>query len=230
MLNLMRLEMKRMNFLTIGVTFLLINAGILSILLLLGIDPTITAESFTNADEIMMFIEIMAVAAFVIYASVLLSNMIIEEFKSKTITVLFTTPVSRKQLLLAKVIVISLLTFVLFLVSIYLLSTIFSLLNNLYGILWFSFPINLVWENIVHLLVTGVAVAGMALIPLFFGMIKYSIPATITSSILIIAILSSSINSDGTNLFSFTAVPLALGIVGFIIAYLVISKAVKKDF
>jgi ABC-type Na+ efflux pump permease subunit len=230
MLNLMRLEMKRMNFLTIGVTFLLINAGILSILLLLGIDPTITAESFTNADEIMMFIEIMAVAAFVIYASVLLSNMIIEEFKSKTITVLFTTPVSRKQLLLAKVIVISLLTFVLFLVSIYLLSTIFSLLNNSYGILWFSFPINLVWENIVHLLVTGVAVAGMALIPLFFGMIKYSIPATITSSILIIAILSSSINSDGTNLFSFTAVPLALGIVGFIIAYLVISKAVKKDF
>ncbi|PAD34284.1 ABC transporter permease [Terribacillus saccharophilus] len=230
MLNLMRLEMKRMNFLTIGVTFLLINAGILSILLLLGIDPTITAESFTNAGEIMMFIEIMAVAAFVIYASVLLSNMIIEEFKSKTITVLFTTPVGRKQLLLAKVIVISLLTFVSFLVSVGLLSSIFSLLNNLYGILWFSFPINLVWENIVHLLVTGVAVAGMALIPLFFGMIKYSIPATITSSILIIAILSSSINSDGTNLFSFTAVPLALGIVGFIIAYLVISKAVKKDF
>lgn len=230
MLNLMRLEMKRMNFLTIGVTFLLINAGILCILLLLGIDPTITAESFTNADEIMMFIEIMAVAAFVIYASVLLSNVIIEEFKSKTITVLFTTPVGRKQLLLAKVIVISLLTFVSFLVSVGLLSSIFSLLNNIYGILWFSFPMNLLWENTVHLLVTGVAVAGMALIPLFFGMIKYSIPATITSSILIIAILSSSINSDGTNLFSFTAVPLALGIVGFIIAYLVISKAVKKDF
>ncbi|MGG1592453.1 ABC transporter permease [Terribacillus saccharophilus] len=230
MLNLMRLEMKRMNFLTIGVTFLLINAGILGILLLLGVDTEITAESIASADEIMMFIEIMAVAGFVIYASVLLSNMIIEEFKSKTITVLFTTPVIRKQLLMAKVIVISLLTFVLFLVSVYLLSTIFSLLNNVYDILWFSFPLNLLWENTVHLLVTGVAVAGMALIPLLFGMIKYSVPATITSSILIIAILSSSINSDGTNLFSFTAVPVALGIVGFIIAYLVISKAVKKDF
>lgn len=230
MLNLMRLEMKRMNFLTIGVTFLLINAGILGILLLLGVDKDITAESIASADEIMMFIEIMAVAGFVIYASVLLSNMVIEEFKSKTITVLFTTPVSRKQLLMAKVIVISLLTFVLFLVSVYLLSTIFSLLNNVYGILWFSFPLNLLWENTVHLLVTGVAVAGMALIPLLFGMIKYSVPATITSSILIIAILSSSINSDGANLFSFTAVPVALGFVGFIIAYLVISKAVKKDF
>ena len=98
MLNLMRLEMKRMNFLTIGVTFLLINAGILGILLLLGVDTEITAESIASADEIMMFIEVMAVAAFVIYASVLLSNMIIEEFKSKTITVLFTTPVGRKAI------------------------------------------------------------------------------------------------------------------------------------
>lgn len=70
----------------------------------------------------------------------------------------------------------------------------------------------------------------MALIPVFFGMMKYSVPATITSSILIIAILSSSINGNGTNLFSFTAVPVALGIFGFIIAYLVVSKAVKKDF
>ncbi|MFS0559465.1 ABC transporter permease [Terribacillus sp. 179-K 1B1 HS] len=230
MLNLMKLEMKRINFYTIAVCFLSINAGILGILLLLGVDPEITAEDFNNAEQIMILIKMLVVAAFVIYASVLLSNMIIEEFKSKTITVLFTTPVSRKQLLLAKVIVISLLTFVMFLVSVTLLTSIFSLLNNAFGILWFSFPINILRENMVHLFVTGIAVAGMALIPLVFGMMKYSVPATITSSILIVSVLSSSVDNSGVNLFSYTAVPIALGVIGFIIAYLVISKAVKNDF
>ena len=226
----MKLEMKRINFYTIAVCFLSINAGILGILLLLGVDPEITAEDFNNAEQIMILIKMLVVAAFVIYASVLLSNMIIEEFKSKTITVLFTTPVSRKQLLLAKVIVISLLTFVMFLVSVTLLTSIFSLLNNAFGILWFSFPINILRENMVHLFVTGIAVAGMALIPLVFGMMKYSVPATITSSILIVSVLSSSVDNSGVNLFSYTAVPIALGVIGFIIAYLVISKAVKNDF
>ena len=230
MLNLMKLEMKRINFYTIAVCFLSINAGILGILLLLGVDPEITAEDFNNAEQIMILIKMLVVAAFVIYASVLLSNMIIEEFKSKTITVLFTTPVSRKQLLLAKVIVISLLTFVMFLVSVTLLTSIFSLLNNAFGILWFSFPINILRENMVHLFVTGIAVSGMALIPLVFGMMKYSVPATITSSILIVSVLSSSVDNSGVNLFSYTAVPIALGVIGFIIAYLVISKAVKNDF
>ncbi|MFP7492929.1 ABC transporter permease [Terribacillus saccharophilus] len=230
MLNLMRLEMKKMNFVTVGICFLSINIGILGILLLLGVEPELTAEDFTNADQIMMLIETLVIAAFVIYASVLLSNMIIEEFKSKTITVLFTTPVSRKHLLLAKVLTVSLVTFVLYLVSVYLLSITFSLLNNMYDILWFSFPVDLLWENTVHLLVTGLAVAGMALIPLYFGMLKYSVPATITSSILIITVLSSTISNSGINLFSYTAVPLALGLVGFLIAYLVINKEVKKDF
>ncbi|SDC36658.1 ABC-2 family transporter protein [Terribacillus halophilus] len=230
MLNLMKLEMKRMNFHTIAVCFLSINAGILGILLLLGVDPEITAEDFNNAEQIMILIKTLVVAAFVIYASVLLSNMVIEEFKSKTITVLFTTPVSRKKLLLAKVLVISLLTFVMFLVSISVLTAIFSVLNNAFGILWFSFPIDILRENMMHLFVTGIAVAGMSLIPLVFGMRKYSVPATITSSILIVSVLSSSVNNGMMNLFSYTAIPIVLGIIGFIIAYLVINKAVKNDF
>ncbi|AVR00267.1 hypothetical protein OBCHQ24_15040 [Oceanobacillus iheyensis] len=75
------------------------------------------------------------------------------------------------------------------------------------------------------------ACAGMSLIPLFFGMIKYSVPATITSSILIIAILSSSFQSGiGSNLFSYTIIPIMLGVIGFVVANLVISRVVKRDF
>ncbi|WP_077306444.1 ABC transporter permease [Terribacillus halophilus] len=229
MLNLMKLEMKRMNFLSIGISAVSINLGIIGILLLLGIDPALTGESFNDADQIMMFIETLVVAAFVIHAASMLAGMIIEEFKNKTITVLFTTPVSRRQLLLAKVTVISLVTFLLVVLSVSLITYVFSILNTNFEILSFSFPISYLWENATHLLLTAIAAGGLSLIPLFFGMMKYSVPATITSSILIVAILSSSVN-EGTNLFAFTAVPVALGVIGFGIAYMVINKAVKKDF
>ncbi|RIU90567.1 hypothetical protein D1864_13590 [Oceanobacillus picturae] len=71
----------------------------------------------------------------------------------------------------------------------------------------------------------------MSLIPLFFGMIKYSVPATITSSILIIAILSSPFDSGiGSNLFSYAIIPIMLGIIDFGVASLVISRVVKRGF
>ncbi|WP_376846860.1 hypothetical protein [Camelliibacillus cellulosilyticus] len=67
----------------------------------------------------------------------------------------------------------------------------------------------------------------MALIPLLFGMVKKSVSATIVSSILIVALLSS--NTGGQNLASYIAVPILFGIAGFLIAYLTIRKAVKLD-
>ncbi|UJF26895.1 hypothetical protein [Planococcus sp. 107-1] len=85
-------------------------------------------------------------------------------------------------------------------------------------------------DYLIHLVVLAIACAGMSLIPLFFGMMKYSVPATITSSILIVALLSSSVDTIGTNLLSFTAVPILLGVFGFIAANLVVGRAVQKDF
>lgn len=93
-----------------------------------------------------------------------------------------------------------------------------------------ALPNSLLADYAVHLFVTAIACAGLSLIPLFFGMMKYSVPATVVSSILIVALLSSSVDPSGINLFSFTAVPILLGVFGFFAATLVVGRAVKKDF
>lgn len=116
MVNLMKLEMRRVNIRNVWISFLSINAGIIGILLLFEIDPEITKEFYTSYDDVFFFLELMVAAAFVIYASVLLSQLIVEEFRDKTVSVLFMYPVNRKKLLFAKLMVVSMLTF-LFIVS-----------------------------------------------------------------------------------------------------------------
>ncbi|MBM7541283.1 ABC transporter permease [Amphibacillus cookii] len=229
MRSLIKLEMRKMNIGSMLLTFLYINAGIIGSFLLFGLDEEATAEFLTSYESVFMLMEIFIVAAFVIYASVLLSHMIIEEFRDKTISVLFMYPINRKKLLVAKVLIISMLTFVFVILSNIIVFGSFAFINSTFH--YISEPItqDMLTERAFRTVLIALSSAGMALIPLFFGMRKYSVPATITSSILIIAVIFSSTNSS-TNLFSFIAIPISLGIFGFLIAHLVITKAVKADF
>lgn len=230
MLNLIKLELKRMNLKNVALSFVLINVAIIGMLMLLGIEPEAASEFLASPDDIRILIELFAIAAFVIYASVLLSQLIIEEFKNKTISFLFLYPISRKKLLMAKLIIVSVLTFFFVIASVLIAYYSFSAFNSVYAFTAVKLGGTLSLNYIVHLVVLAIACAGLSLIPLFFGMRKYSVPATIISAIAIVALLSSSVDMNDTNLFSITAVPVFLGVLGFIVANLVVGRAVKKDF
>lgn len=230
MLNLIKLELKRMNLVGVAVTFVLINAAIVGMLMLLGIEPEAVTEFLSSSEDLRVIIELFVIAAFVIYASVLLSQIIVEEFKNKTISFLFMYPISRKKLLFAKLIIVSVLTFFFVIASTLIVYYSFLAFNKLYAFTPVDLGLALPSGYLLHLVVLAIACSGMSLIPLFFGMRKYSVPATIVSGIAIVALLSSSVNTNDTNLFSVTAVPLFLGLLGFLIAYLVVGRAVKQDF
>ena len=67
----------------------------------------------------------------------------------------------------------------------------------------------------------------MSLIPLFFGMRKYSVPATIISSILIVVLVCS--NYNGLSLNDIIVIPISLACIGLFIAYLSIRNIEKVD-
>lgn len=230
MLNLIKLELKRMNLISVALSFVLINVAIVGMLMLLSIEPEAATEFLASVDDIRMLIELFVIAAFVIYASVLLSHIIIEEFKNKTISFLFLYPISRKKLLMAKLIIVSVLTFFFVIASVLIVYYSFSIFNSMYSFTHVELGYILPSSYIFHVVLLANACAGLSLIPLFFGMMKYSVPATIISAIVIVAFLSSSVNTNDTNLFSITAVPILLGVLGFITANLVVMRAVKKDF
>ena len=229
MLSLIKLEMQKIQISSMIWTFLCINAGIIGLFLLFGLDEEAAAELLMNYENVFMLMEIFTVSAFVIYSSVLLSHMVIGEFRDKTISVMFMYPINRKKILVAKILIISIITFVFVILSNIIVFGSFAFLNSAFHYISEPITLDMLTERTSRTLLIALSSSGMSLIPLYFGMRKYSVPATITSSILIISIIFSSINSS-TNLYSFIAIPILLGIVGFLIAYLVIVKAVKADF
>ncbi|MBV7508307.1 hypothetical protein KW850_24115 [Bacillus sp. sid0103] len=82
-------------------------------------------------------------------------------------------------------------------------------------------------DGFISMILGAIASAGIALIPLFFGMLKKSVPATIISSIIVVSLTNSSNNN--VSVFSYIVIPLALAAVGCAFAYFTIRNIEKVD-
>ena len=82
-------------------------------------------------------------------------------------------------------------------------------------------------RNILTTIMGALACAGMSLIPLYFGMIRKSAPATIVSSIFLSTLTNST--SDNFTLFSIIAIPISLALIGVLIAFLSVRNIEIQD-
>ena len=166
-------------------------------------------------------------AVFIIFASTLIAKLIIGEYKFKTITLAFMYPISRKKLMVAKLAIVMLFTFTMIIISNALITTIFCVISDRYELIPDVLSSSLIIQHIPSILMNAIAASGIALIPLYFGMRKYSIPTTIISSIVIVSVTSS--NSGNFTLNDIIIIPITLAIVGLGIAYLAIRNVEKVD-
>lgn len=166
-------------------------------------------------------------AVFIIFASTLIAKLIIGEYKFKTITLAFMYPISRKKLMVAKLAIVMLFTFTMIIISNALITTIFCVISDRYELIPDVLSSSLIIQHIPSILMNAIAASGIALIPLYFGMRKYSIPTTIISSIIIVSVTSS--NSGNFTLNDIIIIPITLAIVGLGIAYLAIRNVEKVD-
>ncbi|GGD59611.1 ABC transporter permease [Paenibacillus nasutitermitis] len=225
MMHLIKLEMRKIKLGGILRTAIIANLVILGFILLLCSDVSEGELAFKDYTEALAIIEMFVKATFVIYASVLLARIVVDEFRNNTISILFMYPINRKKLLLSKLLIVCTLTFGLVVISDVLISMGFYFFNEKLQFVTDPLTAEIVADQALRLVANAAAATGMALIPLFFGMRKKSVSTTIVSSILIVAIL----NSGGTTLSSIIVVPIMLGFVGFFIAYLSIRKVEHID-
>lgn len=224
MFYLIKLEMKRMNLYAIFRTVLILNIFILGLVLLIYSD----SNEFKSYTEVFNIIKVLVGIVFIVYASVLLAKIFVQEFRDKTISILFMYPVNRKKLLMAKVIIVSTLTFSFVVLSNIVLSGGVLLLSKVLPFMEILNPLTAetVVNTVINLIVFAIACTGLGLIPLFFGMIKRSVPITIVSSMFVIMLL----NTDGSGQLSIGIVfQVLFGIIGFLIAYQTIRKATRVD-
>lgn len=229
MLKLISLELKKtkLNWYLKGT--IIANIAILGFIWLLAHTEELEsgAVAFADYSEAFMAIGTFVRVTFIIFAAVLISKLIIVEFNQKTISVLFTYPISRKKLMFAKMIIISAITFLTIAISNIIVSAGFLALNRYFHYISESVSADFIVKQVISMLVYAVAAAGMALIPIYFGMLKESVPATIVSAIVIAAIFNS--NNQGFSLGSIIAIPLTTAAIGILIAYLAVRKVDRID-
>ena len=228
MFHLMKLELKKFKLQSNVIGAIIASIIILGFIILLGFAENADgAIIFISYSESFLVIDTFVRATFIIFAATLISKIIISEFKDKTITVLFMYPISRKKLMAAKLLVIMLFTFFAIVLANVFVSSVFYLISLNADFVQDTLTITEVQKIAIKMVMNAVAATGMSLIPLFFGMRKYSVPTTIISSILIVTLVCS--NNNGLTLNDIIAIPISLACIGLFIAYLAIRNIEKVD-
>lgn len=228
MLKLMQLELKKFHLAGYIRSALIANVCILGLICLIALDSQSEGiPEFTQYTQILDLMSNLVRATFIVFASVLLCRFIVGEFKTKSITILFMYPIHRKKLMIAKLLVVLLFTFLSIIVSEIVLTAAIHLLNQFVVIVPDQLTLAVLGQQSARTLMNAVAASFMGLVPLYMGMRKYSVPTTIVTSILIVALLFS--NNNGFTLSSIAPVQIGFSVLGMLVAYAAIRRIEYKD-
>ena len=228
MRKLMSLELKKYKIGGYIRGALIANVAILGMVLLMihGVEYADEAV-FASFSEVFIGIDTFVRGTFIVFAAVLLSRFIIDEFKNKSITVLFMYPINRKKLILAKLIIVFLFTFLSIIISDLLVSGAILAINEFTHKMSEPLTASILTEASISFGMNALAASCMSLIPLYFGMRKYSTVTTITTSLLIIMIVCS--NNGGVSLNNIIIIPITLAIIGVFVAYAALRNIEHVD-
>ncbi|WP_379133002.1 ABC transporter permease [Paenibacillus sp. sgz500958] len=228
MLKLISLEIRKHKLAGMLKAVLYANLGLLIFMVLvLFMDQSEVDRTFESYAELLDGLFVFVKSVFIIFGAVLLGKLIIDEYRNNTITLLFMYPIPRKKLMAAKVIVVFLFTMVTIIVSYLILAALLVGLDAISGIIPGQLTLSLVGSTLAKLGFGALYAAGISLIPLYIGMRKKSLSATIVSSVLIVSLISSGF--EQFRLGDLAYVSIALCLLGIAIAYLSIRKVETED-
>ncbi|WP_066363193.1 ABC transporter permease [Neobacillus drentensis] len=228
MRKLISLEIKKFKLLSYLKSVLIADIVIMGLLCLIYFaDKSEGSVAFASYEMAFEAIGSIISPTFIIFAAVLISRIIIDEYKSNSIILLFMYPISRKKFMVAKLIIVACFTFLTIFVSNLLIGSLFYLTDSFLHFVPKALTVAVLKDGLISMTLGAIAATGLALIPLYFGMRKKSVPATIVSSIVLVSLSNSSV--DNVNLFSFFVVSILLALAGCLIAYFSFRNIEKVD-
>ncbi|MED1113656.1 ABC transporter permease [Bacillus paramycoides] len=228
MLRLMQLELKKFKLGWYVRGAIIANIAILALMISTSVVAQVEGDpEIRDPQMILLMASTLVRATFIIFGSVLIARLIISEYKNKTILLMFSYPINRREMMSSKLAITAIVTFITVILSNILVVGVFFGIDSYFSILPNSFTVDQLKQEGINLVPLAIATAGISLIPLYFGMRKRSVPATIVSSLIVV-----SIAMNGNPVFStatFLPLQLALAAIGVVIAYYGIKNIEKED-
>ncbi|MFF1990493.1 ABC transporter permease [Bacillus mycoides] len=232
MLKLMKLEWKKHKlssyFKSVAICIIAIFAVVN--LMALGVKDEVDGI-FSDFTQQMVLINTVIRITFIIFSSVILSRLIIDEYKNKTMQLSFMYPLQRKMLMRAKLTIVFCFCFVSTIIATFIISLLVYFVSPMMGLIETPATIGEIIAIVPATFINAFMISGISLIPLFFGMRKKSTPTTITSAVIIGMLISSNFGSGNgqVSMFNFIAIPIVLCLLGIFISYLSYRKIDKID-
>ncbi|WP_051529821.1 ABC transporter permease [Paenibacillus sabinae] len=158
MLKLISLEMRKYKLTGMLKGVLITNLAILAFMILLVFfDQT----EFITYPEVFEALNLFVRSSFIVYASVLLGRLVIDEYKNHTIKLLFTYPISRMNLMYAKLMIVFLFTLINIIVSVAALGAILVGINRFVNAIPGEITGSLLISMVLHTATSAVYAAGM---------------------------------------------------------------------
>lgn len=230
MLKLIQLEWQKNNLSGYFKGLAVCIVAIFSAVTLMALGSQSENEPMSYTD-FMSLSDILVRVTYIIFSSVILSRLVIDEYKSSMIQVLFTYPLQRKKIMQAKLSIVFGFCLFSIIITTFMINLIVYFLNPIIGLFEGSVHIGDMTATIPATLINAFMMAGISLIPLSFGMRKKSTATTITSAVIIAFLINATVSDGGssTSLFQFIAIPIALCLLGLILGYLSFHKVDRID-
>jgi len=138
---------------------------------------------------------------FIVFAGVLMAKIVIDEYRNKTIAVLYSYPIPRRSIMTAKLAVVGGWTFMSTLMSNAAIAALFLVLNESQPYIASDLPAGRAVEELARMLIFAAGAAGISLIPLYFGMLRKTMPAVLVSAFVLSNLAISVTNNDESALY-----------------------------
>jgi len=217
MKELIRIELKKMSL-----NEQLRALVIANIVLLLVMAMPLFMIASDGMGEVYLLMSLAIIGTFMVWQSILLSSLVVEEFKTKTMMQLYTYPVKRSAVIISKVGLIMMMMLVFTLVTHFVQHSLFAGFALL--IPGFSYTLSL--SSMLRIVVMTIATVMMAMMTLTVGLWMKSTVAPVVTSFALMTVLS---NVNGFSLANNLIFMVMMGALGTACTVFSIIDVLKKD-
>lgn len=217
--KLIRLELKRNKLTSYYIALAIICIAMTGFLYMIAtIAKVENAVEFRDYKNILKLHTGIAFLVFSVFSVVMYSKFIIEDYGPKRALLMFSYPISRTKIFIAKMILVTGFITLGFLLSTLIPNVLFFLTESIVPILGGNITIGIVSSQIISIATFILALSSIGFISLRIGFMNKSVSTTIVTAIILSAILGNVLMGLGTNSFVFIGV-VVLFIIGFAFAY-----------
>jgi ABC-type transport system involved in multi-copper enzyme maturation permease subunit len=155
-----------------------------------------TPQDLDTYKSVIWMINVLTTDVFLIFSAAITAKIIIGEYRNRTILVMFSYPISRKKIMLSKLFLIVIFTMVCIFVSNIACILYTIILDSIVNVVAGYFSIYYIYNASLSFL--GFTIMGgiLSLMPFTVGMWKKSVPSTVSTAVLIAALMQPVIGHN----------------------------------